>query len=89
LNTHLCILVRGSRNFRFAKKVNSTSAKSLIDLIDEAQPLRRMRLVFKEAERERTQVQIRCSPASGEAKREILSQRWIFRPTGSTIEVED
>ncbi len=52
--------------------------------------MRGVRLVFKEAERERTQeFSLRWSAAAEGATKEILRQRWNFSPTGSTTEIEN
>jgi hypothetical protein len=57
---------------------------------DQSQHLHRIRLVFVETERQRTQeFVLRWSPDSGQVYREIVRQQWNFSPPGGTREVED
>ena len=71
-------------------RASEKGQQSVRIVFDEPQSLRRIRLVFKEADRERTQeFSIRWSAAAGGPAKEILRQRWNFSPNGSTTEVED
>ena len=57
---------------------------------DEPLRLQRLRLVFHEAEQERTQeFVLRWSPDRGQSYREILRQQYNFSPPAVTREVED
>jgi hypothetical protein len=57
---------------------------------DEPQSVRRMRLLFQENERERTQqFVLRWSSDGGQSYREILRQQYNFSPPGATSECED
>ncbi|HYE65215.1 MAG TPA: hypothetical protein VD966_06515 [Pyrinomonadaceae bacterium] len=59
-------------------------------VFDQPQRLRRIRLVFREAEMERAQeFVLRWSPEGAHAFREIVRQQWNFSPGGATLEVED
>jgi hypothetical protein len=59
-------------------------------IFDQAQRLKRIRLVFEDHERERTQeFTLRWSPDGGKAWQEIVRQQWNFSPTGTVKEVED
>lgn len=59
-------------------------------LFDEPQRLQRLRLVFHEGERERTQEFIlRWSPDGGQSYREIVRQQYNFSPLEAAREVED
>ncbi|OGP98534.1 MAG: hypothetical protein A2Z51_09860 [Deltaproteobacteria bacterium RBG_19FT_COMBO_52_11] len=59
-------------------------------LFDEPLRLQRLRLVFHEAEQERTQeFVLRWSPDRGQSYREILRQQYNFSPPAVTREVED
>jgi hypothetical protein len=58
-------------------------------IFDAAQPIRRIRLRFVEAQRERTQeFVLRWFGEDGKGS-ELLRQQWNFSPSGSTTEVED
>jgi hypothetical protein len=71
-------------------RASEKGQQSIRIIFDEPQSLRNIRLVFKEAEHERTQeFSISWSSAAGGATKEILRQRWNFSPTGSTTEVEN
>ena len=57
---------------------------------DQPQPLRRIRLVFREAETARThEFVLRWSADGGQAYRDIVRQQWTFSPPETTHEVED
>ena len=59
-------------------------------LFDEPRNLRRIHLMFDEAEQERTQeFVLRWSPDGGQSYREILRQQFNFSPPGASREVED
>jgi F5/8 type C domain len=59
-------------------------------LFDEPQRLSRIRLVFREDERGRTQeFVLRWSPDGGRSYREVVRQQYTFSPPGTTGEVED
>ena len=59
-------------------------------LFDVPLQLRRVRVVFQEDERERTQeFVLRWSPDGGQTYREIVRQQYNFSPPGATSEVED
>lgn len=59
-------------------------------LFDEPRPIRRVHLVFEEADVERTQeVALSWRPAREEAGRSLVRQQYTFSPGGSTREVED
>jgi hypothetical protein len=56
---------------------------------DEAQPLRRVRLQFREERVERSQEIALFATAHGSPKKELVRQQWMFSPRGATDEVED
>jgi len=59
-------------------------------LFDEPQHITRIRLVFQEGERERTQeFSLRWSTDNGTSYREITRQQYNFSPPSTTREVED
>ena len=59
-------------------------------LFDEPQSVRRMRLLFQENERERTQqFVLRWSSDGGQSYREIVRQQYNFSTPGATSERED
>jgi hypothetical protein len=59
-------------------------------LFDEPLSLRRVRLLFVEEERERTQeFALRWSHDGGRTYREVVRQQYTFSPPGTTEEVED
>jgi hypothetical protein len=59
-------------------------------IFDEPQRLKRIALVFEEAEIERTQeFVLRWSPDGGRSFREIVRQQWNFSPPNSIREVEE
>jgi hypothetical protein len=59
-------------------------------VFDEPMRIRRIRLVFVETERERTQeFVLRWSPDGGRSFREIVRQQWNFSPPDSARELED
>jgi hypothetical protein len=59
-------------------------------LFDEPRRIRRVRLMFREEERERTQeFMLRWSPDGGRSYREMVRQQYTFSPPGTTREVED
>jgi hypothetical protein len=54
------------------------------------QPLRQIRLRFREPDRERTQeYSLRWSADDGQTWREIVRQQWNFSPLSTTCEMED
>jgi hypothetical protein len=69
----------------------ATIGTQVIRLIfDEPKDLRRIKLVFSEAETERTQqFTLRWARHPNGAYREIIHQQWNFSPRGSTCEIED
>jgi len=69
----------------------ATIGTQLIRLIfDEPTNLRRIKLVFSEAETERThQFTLRWACDPNDPLREIVRQQWNFSPRGSTCESED
>jgi hypothetical protein len=59
-------------------------------VFDEPQRLKRIWLVFEDAENIRTQeFVLRWSRGSGHSFREIVRQQWNFSPSGSIREIED
>ena len=71
-------------------RASGPGPQTLRILFDEPRPLRRVRLEFVEAERERTQeFVLRWSPEAEGPLRELVRQRWNFSPRGGTCEVED
>jgi hypothetical protein len=57
---------------------------------DEPQRLKRISLIFEDAENVRTQeFVLRWSPGSGDSFREIIRQQWNFSPPDSIREIED
>lgn len=56
---------------------------------DHPRPIRRIRLEFREARRERSQEFLLSATSSTGEKHEIVRQQWNFSPGGSAIEVED
>jgi hypothetical protein len=59
-------------------------------LFDEPQRIRRIHLVFHEAERQRTQeFVLRLSPDGGRSYREIMRQQYNFSPPDASREIED
>jgi len=59
-------------------------------IFDEPQALRRIRLVFEDTEKTRTQeFVLRWSPGTGRSFREIVRQQWNFSPPDSVREIED
>jgi hypothetical protein len=65
--------------------------KQTIRLVfDQPQRLRRIRLIFVEAESTRTQeFTLRWSPDGGRSYQDIVRQQWNFSPSAATREVED
>jgi hypothetical protein len=80
------LLAEGKRGWRAAKPGTQT-----IRLVfDEPRRLRRIWLVFEDAEASRTQeFVLRWSRDGGHSFREIVRQQWNFSPSGGTSEVED
>jgi hypothetical protein len=68
----------------------STPGRQTIRLkFDKPTAVRRIRLEFREAHRERSQeFHLSIRSAAGQ-KREIARQQWNFTPNGSTVEIED
>lgn len=59
-------------------------------IFDQPQSLRRISLVFEEAETERTQAFVlRWSADGGRSFRDIVRQQWNFSPSNATREVEE
>ena len=59
-------------------------------VFDRPQQLKRVRLLFVERERERSQeFVLRWSPDGGRTFKDIVRQQWNFSPHGSTREAED
>jgi hypothetical protein len=56
---------------------------------DHPQAIRRIRLEFREASRERSQEFALFATSAADQKREVVRQQWTFSPGGSTVEVED
>ncbi|HEX4005376.1 MAG TPA: hypothetical protein VHX60_04330 [Acidobacteriaceae bacterium] len=56
---------------------------------DKPTVIRRIRLEFREPQRERSQEFRLTTTSTGGQKREIARQQWNFSPDGSTVEVED
>jgi len=64
--------------------------QSIRIIFDQAQRLKRIRLVFEDHEWERTQeFTLRWSPDGGKSWQEIVRQQWNFSPTGTVKEIED
>jgi hypothetical protein len=53
------------------------------------QVIRRIRLEFREANRERSQEFAVFATSGADQKREVVRQQWTFSPGGSAVEVED
>ena len=67
----------------------STPGPQIIRLcFDKAQPLRRVRLQFREERVERSQEIALFATLHG-SKKELVRQQWMFSPRGATDEVED
>ena len=59
-------------------------------MFDQPQRLKRIRLVFEERDRARTQeFLLRWSPDGGQSWQEIVRQQWNFSPSGAIEEIED
>ena len=59
-------------------------------IFDSPQQLRRIRLVFRERESERSQeFVLRWSPDNGQTFHEIVRQQWNFNPQTAAEEIED
>jgi hypothetical protein len=56
---------------------------------DPPQSIRRIRLEFREAKRERSQEFAVFVTSGADQKREVVRQQWTFSPGGSAVEVED
>jgi hypothetical protein len=56
---------------------------------DHPQAVRRIRLEFREASRERSQEFALLATYGADQKREVVRQQWTFSPGGSAVEVED
>ena len=56
---------------------------------DHPQSIRRIRLEFREAGRERSQEFALFATLGADQKREVVRQQWSFSPGGSAVEVED
>lgn len=56
---------------------------------DHPQAIRRIRLEFREANRERSQEFALFATSGADPKREVVRQQWTFSPGGSAVEVED
>jgi hypothetical protein len=56
---------------------------------DHPQAIRRIRLEFREASRERSQEFALSATSGTNQKREVVRQQWSFSPGGSVVEVEE
>jgi hypothetical protein len=56
---------------------------------DHPQPIRRIRLEFREENRERSQEFALFATSGADQKKEVVRQQWTFSPGGSAVEVED
>jgi len=56
---------------------------------DHPQAIRRIRLEFREAQRERSQEFAVFVSSGADQKREVVRQQWTFSPGGSAVEIED
>jgi hypothetical protein len=56
---------------------------------DHPQAIRRIRLEFREGNRERSQEFALFATSEADQKREVVRQQWTFSPGGSAVEVED
>ncbi len=56
---------------------------------DHPQPIRRIRLEFREDRRERAQEFAVFASSATYQKREVIRQQWTFSPGNSAIEIED
>jgi hypothetical protein len=67
-----------------------TSAPQTLRLrFDEPQYLQRIRVLFEETQRARSQEFVLRWSADGESFRELVRQQWSFSPSGSTSEAEN
>jgi len=75
-----------SRGWRSA----DSGSQTIRLIFDHPQNLRRISLVFEEAEAERTQeFVLRWSPDGGRSFREIVRQQWNFSPPNAIREIEE
>lgn len=80
------LLLEGKKGWRAAK----LGAQTIRLIFDEPQKLRRILLVFEDAENSRTQeFVLRWSPNIESSFREIVRQQWNFSPPDSVRETED
>jgi hypothetical protein len=80
-------LVPGART---GWRASASGEQALRLLFDEPLRLRRISLLFLEAERARTQeFALRWSPDGGRTFREVVRQQYNFSPAGATRESED
>jgi len=56
---------------------------------DHPQAIRRIRLEFREASRERSQEFALYATAGADQKKEVVRQQWSFSPGGSAVEIEE
>jgi hypothetical protein len=56
---------------------------------DRPQAIRRIRVEFREASRERSQEFSLVATSGADQKKEVVRQQWTFSPGGSALEVED
>jgi hypothetical protein len=56
---------------------------------DQPQAIRRIRIEFREAQRERSQEFALFAISGPDQKREVVRQQWTFSPGSSAVEVED
>lgn len=65
-------------------------AQTIRLIFDEPQSIRRIRLLFEEDARERTQeFVLRWSPDNGQSYQDIVRQQYTFSPSGTVQELED
>jgi hypothetical protein len=56
---------------------------------DKPQPIRRIRLQFREERMERAQEFVLFASSATHLRKEVVRQQWTFSPGGSTTELED
>jgi hypothetical protein len=71
-------------------RANDSGTQTIRLIFDKPQKLKRIALVFEDAETERTQeFVLRWSPDGGRSFREIVRQQWNFSPSNTTREIEE
>ena len=58
-------------------------------IFDKPQPIRRIRLEFREGQRQRSQEFVLLATLASGQTQEVVRQQWTFSPGGSVVEVED